>query len=236
MDAPAPNPAASPEIVAGRRRYGLLLTTTLVSVGVQGIAPPGHVQQVIVTALAGASLLLALRAAGFGRAALGPATAFAIAILVLSIVRATVGGIGDGAGRAMNAALVAFGPPVVAVGVVRELRVAGQVRIQAVMGVLSLYILLGMLFAFTFGAIDNLGGNPFFTGGQVATVSRCLYFSFITLATVGYGDLTARTDLGHTLSVFEALIGQIYLVTIVSVIVSNLGRPARRDRLLARDR
>jgi hypothetical protein len=55
-------------------------------------------------------------------------------------------------------------------------------------------------------------------------VSECLYFSFTTLTTVGYGDLTARTDLGHTLAVFEALIGQIYLVTVVSLIVGNLRR------------
>ena len=60
-------------------------------------------------------------------------------------------------------------------------------------------------------------------------MSQCLYFSFTTLTTVGYGDLTARTDLGHTLAVFEALIGQIYLVTVVSLIVSNLGR-ARPNR------
>ena len=46
---------------------------------------------------------------------------------------------------------------------------------------------------------------------------------------MGYGDLVARSDLGHTLAVAEMLIGQIYLVTIVSVIVGNLGRPARRD-------
>jgi hypothetical protein len=98
------------------------------------------------------------------------------------------------------------------------------VRIEAVMGVLSLYILLGMLFAFVFGAIDRYD-SPFFSGGASATVSQCLYFSFTTLTTVGYGDLTARTDLGHTLSVFEALIGQIYLVTVVSLIVGNLRRP-----------
>ena len=85
-----------------------------------------------------------------------------------------------------------------------------------------------MLFAFVYGAIDHLGGNPVFAGGQEATVSRCLYYSFTTLTTVGYGDFTTRSDLGHTLSVFEALLGQIYLVTVVSLIVSNLGRPARR--------
>ena len=129
----------------------------------------------------------------------------------------------------MNAALVALGPPAVAVGVVRDLRATGQVRLEAVFGVLSLYILIGIAFGFVYGAIDKLGGDPFFAGGQVATVSHCLYFSFTTLATVGYGDFVARTDLGHTLAVSEALIGQIYLVTVVSLIVSNLGRPARRE-------
>jgi hypothetical protein len=94
------------------------------------------------------------------------------------------------------------------------------------MAVLSLYMLIGMFFAFVFGAIDRLGGDPFFTEGTQATVSNCLYYSFTTLSTVGYGDLTARTDVGHTLSIFEALMGQIYLVTVVSLIVSNLGRRA----------
>jgi hypothetical protein len=45
------------------------------------------------------------------------------------------------------------------------------------------------------------------------------------LTTVGYGDVTAATNLGHTLSVSEALLGQIYLVTVVSVIVSKLRSP-----------
>ena len=57
-----------------------------------------------------------------------------------------------------------------------------------------------------------------------ATAARSLYFSFTTLTTIGYGDVTASTNLGHTLAVSEGLLGQIYLVTIVSLIVSNLGR------------
>jgi hypothetical protein len=92
------------------------------------------------------------------------------------------------------------------------------------MGVLALYLLLGMLFALSYGAIDRLGGDPVFAGGEDATASRCLYFSFTTLTTVGYGDIVTRSDLGHTLAVFEALLGQIYLVTVVSVLVSNLRR------------
>jgi hypothetical protein len=160
------------------------------------------------------------------------AAAAAIVAVAITVARVTAGGIGEGLVRAMNAGLIAFGPPALVVGVVRELRATRQVRVQAVMGVLSLYILVGMLFAFVYGAIDHFGDAPFFANGGTATVSHCLYFSFITLATVGYGDFVAGTDLGHTLAIFEALIGQIYLVTVVSVIVSNLGRPARPDRPL----
>src|SRR5215212_543841 len=212
------------------RRYGLLLVATVLSLAVQGAVAPGALQQVAVTALAGASLLLALRAGSFSPRLISFAAGLAVAVLLLSVVRATVGGVGDGAARTMNALLIALGPPAVAVGLVRDLRSSREVRIEAVLGVLSLYMLLGMAFGFVYGAIDRFGGDPFFAGGDSATVSHCLYFSFTTLATVGYGDFVARSDLGHTLAVSEALLGQIYLVTVVSLIVSNLRRPAARDR------
>jgi hypothetical protein len=212
----------------GTARYGLLLATAFASVAVQGIVSPSSVQQVVVTGLAGAILLLAVRAAELGGRLVAVASVVAGIVLALSIVHQTIGGVGDGAARLMNAALVAFGPPVIAVGVIHDLRAFGRVRLQAVMGVLALYLLLGMLFAFVYGAIDQLGGDPFFASGDATTPSRCIYFSFTTLTTVGYGDFVARSDLGHTLAVFEALLGQIYLVTVVSVLVSNLGRSARR--------
>ena len=211
-------------------RYGLLLLATVLSVAVQGTVEPSAVQQIIVTALAGASLLLAFRAANLAPRLIQIAAALAVAALAVAVVRATAGGIGEGAARSINAALVALGPPAVAVGVVRDLRATGTVRIEAVFGVLSLYMLIGMAFGFVYGAIDQFADSPFFAGGQAATVAHCLYFSLTTLATVGYGDFVARADVGHTLAVSEALIGQIYLVTVVSLIVSNLGRPARPDR------
>jgi hypothetical protein len=223
-------PAAGARRTGPQRRYGLLLVTTILSLGVQGIVPPSAPQEVAVTALAGASLMLAFRAADLPPRLIELAAGLALAILAVSVIAAAGGGIGDGAVRAMNAALVALGPPAVAVGVVRDLRSSGQVRVAAVMGVLSLYMLLGMLFGFVYGALDRFGSDPFFASDASATVSHCLYFSFTTLTTVGYGDLVARSDTGHTLAVFEALLGQIYLVTVVSLIVSNLGRPARPSR------
>jgi Ion channel len=203
----------------------LLCAATLLAI--QGVFPPGAVQQLLVAALAGACLLLAVRAAELAPWLLRAAVALAVAVLALSVLRVTAGGISDGAARACVAALLALGPPAVAVGVYRDLQVSGQVRLHSVTGVLSLYLLLGMAFAFVYGAIDHLGSGDFFASGADATVSRCLYFSFTTLTTVGYGDLVAGSDLGRTLAIFEALLGQIYLVTVVSLLVSNLGRPAR---------
>jgi len=218
-----------PRETRDRTRYGFLLLATVALLAVQGTIDPGAFQRVVVTALAGTSLLLAFRAARLSPRLVAFAAGVAVAGLALSIVRATTGEIGEGAGLTMNAALVALGPPAIAVGLVRDLRATGVVQIQALFGVLSLYVLIGMAFGFVYGAIDRFGGDPFFAGGNSATVAHCIYFSFTTLATVGYGDFVARTDLGHTLAVSEALIGQIYLVTVVSLIVSNLRRPLRDD-------
>jgi hypothetical protein len=212
--------------------YGLLLGSVTASVAVQGAVPPSGVQEVLVNGLLGASLILAFHIARTSRALVALAYVLAIGAVIAAVLQATTSTVGEGEGRVISAALAAFGPPAVAVGVLRNLRASGRVRLEAVTGVLALYMLLGMMFAFIYAAIDHLGGGPFFAGGARATASHCLYFSFTTLTTVGYGDFTARTDLGHTLAVFEALIGQIYLVTVVSLIVGNLGRahPRRSDQ------
>jgi hypothetical protein len=212
----------------GWPRFGLLLVTVIALVAVQGAVAPGEVQQVVVSALLGISLILSFAVARASRTLVWLAWFLATVGVVTSLLEALTDVVGDGEVRVVSAALAAFGPPAVVVGVLRSLRASQAVEVQAVMGVLALFMLIGMFFASVYGAIDRLGGDPFFADGTSATVSNCLYYSFTTLTTVGYGDLTARTDLGHTLSIFEALFGQIYLVTVVALIVSNLGRRAPR--------
>jgi Ion channel len=206
-----------------RERYGLLLGAILAAFFIQGVASPGSVEQVFVTVLLAATLLLALRAADAGPMFVRPAVAVTILLVVASIVESATGNVDGAASRIANLLLVVLAPPAIVVGVVRSLRSRNQVTIEAVFGVLCMYLLLGMFFAFIYGTIDRF--NPhFFANGAEATVARCLYFSFTTLTTVGYGDYTAASNLGHTLSVTEGLIGQIYLVTIVSLLVGNLRR------------
>lgn len=211
-----------------RERYGLLLAATLAAFFVQGVATPERWEEVLVTALLAMTLMLALWAADARQQVVRAAWVVTLAVVAFSVSEAISGDVHGAAPRIANLLLVVLAPPVVVLGVTRSLRAHGGVTVEAVFGVLCLYILVGMLFALIYGSIDRLG-SEFFANNAQATPSNCLYFSFTTLTTVGYGDLTARSNLGHTLSVAEALLGQIYLVTIVSVVVSNLRRrePAR---------
>jgi hypothetical protein len=158
-----------------RERYGLLLGAIIVAFAIQGIAEPGKVEQILVAVLLGATLLLALWVADSKPRIMWPAVAI-VAVLILTSI----------------ALLVGLAPPAIIVGVIRSLRARQAVTLEAVFGVLCVYILLGMFFAAVYGTIDRLGGAPFFAGGQEATVARCMYFSFTNLTTLGYGDFTAR--------------------------------------------
>src|SRR5215469_5923305 len=103
-----------------------------------------------------------------------------------------------------------------------------EVNSRSVAGAICVYMLFGMLFMFLYGVMVALGHGPFFAQGTDGTRPIRLYFSFTTLATLGYGDYTPASNLGHAFAVLEALIGQLYLVTVVAVVVTRLGRPGRK--------
>jgi hypothetical protein len=168
--------------------------------------------------------MLALYAAELRKRRMRVAAAVILTIVV-GVLLASVAGKGTtvaGIAAVANGLLVAVAPPAVVIGLLRDLRATGTVTVPVVAGVLCLYLLVGLFFAFAYTAVQNLGGAPFFANGDAATSTRSLYFSFVTMTTVGYGDFTARTILGHTMAVTEALLGQIYLVTVVAAIVSRL--------------
>ncbi len=212
-----------------RERFGLLLLALVAAFAVEGVAEPGPWGQVILTALLGTTLLLAFWVAEVRPVIMRSAVVVALLMVAVSAVEAATGHVDSAGSRLANMLLVLLAPPAIVIGIVRSLRARNQVTVDAVFGVLCVYLLLGMFFSFLYGAIAHISGS-FFAQGVPATVSRCLYFSFTTLTTVGYGDLTAASNLGHTLSVSEALTGQIYLVTVVSVIIGNLGRSRAGDR------
>jgi len=85
--------------------------------------------------------------------------------------------------------------------------------------------------------VGDLQGQSFFVQVQTPQTGDFVYFSYITITTTGYGDLTAASNFGRMLAASEALIGQLYLVSVVALLVGNVGRTVepRRHRGSAPD-
>jgi hypothetical protein len=148
-----------------------------------------------------------------------------VAVVSSAGVLIGAGTLGPTAARILTLLLVALAPTAIARGVMVGVQRQG-VTLHTMFGVLCIYLLIGSLFAFIYGIAGDLESASFFAQSATASQRDFLYFSFVTITTVGYGDLTAATDLGRSLAITEALIGQIYLVTVVATIVGGLG--ARR--------
>ena len=190
------------------------------------LAPDAAWATAVLVLLETATLVLALRTAGwrvmqsravFALAALGVAAATADILWDTNAVNAFLGILGG----LLTLALAV----VIALGAVEQ----GEVNSKSVAGAICVYVLLGMVFMHVFGVLAQLGHGPFFAQGTDGTRALRVYFSYTTLATLGYGDYTPAGNLGHALAVLEALLGQLYLVTVVAVVVSRLA-PRRRDR------
>jgi len=117
-----------------------------------------------------------------------------------------------------------------AVFIVRRVLARPTVTVQSIYGALSAYLIVGLMFAAFYGAMDHLGYRPFFASGQPANQETFQYFSFTTLTTLGYGDFVAVNNGGRSVAVIEALAGQVFLATLVARLVAAFRAPAQRAR------
>ena len=228
-------PGASPALRSQGRpltrashAYGLVLVLILASLVFQLAAADRGWARLVTIGLQSGTLIVALLVSGVHRWLLRlTLVVVAVAILASAGVLVGSGELGETGPRIILLLLVAVVPAAIVVGIVRETRLAGRVTIRTMFGVLCIYLLLGMVFAFAYGAIAAIDSREFFASGAAETQSNLVYFSFVTITTTGYGDLTAGTDLGRSLAVTEALSGQIYLVTAVALVVGNLALSRR---------
>jgi ion channel len=113
--------------------------------------------------------------------------------------------------------------------VLRRVVMAPAVGSRTILGALSVYTVLGILFTFLYGVIDRVQGGPFFEGHPHPSGSDFLFFSYTTLTTTGYGNLVPGGQPGRLVSGLEMMAGQIFLVTLVAGLVS-LWRPGEAIR------
>lgn len=170
------------------------------------------------------TLLLAVWTSGLGEDRRPAIPLAAVAVVAALSVHVFEGDTLGGLTSLLDAILIVLTIVAVALGVVDQ----GKVNAQSIMGALCIYLLLGMAFTFTYDAVASLGEGAFFASGSDGTPFERLYFSYVTLATLGYGDYTAGGTLGRSLAVFEVLLGQLFLVTAVALLVGTLVA-ARRE-------
>ena len=210
-------------------RYGLVLVLLIVSYFVSATAgnyPFGRALTLIVLA---ATAGLALRASHVDRRV----SRYALTLIVLATIAGVTTGMlgGEETSKLVSVTLTAILVVVAPVVIARRLASHRVVNLDTFYGAICVYLLIAMFFASAF-ALQAAFSNEAFFAQDIGTPSTIdfLYFSLTTITTTGYGDLTAQGDMGRLVAVLEAVLGQLYLITVVAMVVQNLAqeRKARR--------
>ena len=179
--------------------------------------------QVITSICLGSSWLLVFQGDGltaWTRRARG-ATVIMTALLV--VANGSVTTPFDKGALALVLSLALLGLPVV---ILHRVMRHHEVTFQTVMGCICVHVLIGVIFAELYLAADRFTDGAAF-GGKLMSGADCLYFSFVTLTSLGFGDIAPVGPGARALVPLEALLGQIYLATLVARFVGSMGARGR---------
>jgi hypothetical protein len=206
--------------------YGLLLLLILLSLIVSTLEThPGQFAQLARIVFLGGTLAFALHTSG------APRSTYLVCAGLVVVAAALLLLLPQGSRAQLTTASISAFLLVVAVlgTILRRFRAGVVVTGSSILAAVCIYLLVGLAFSAVYGFLAAVDSGGLFVGaaGDGNSVER-IYFSYVTLATVGYGDFVMASDVGRMIAVTEGLLGQIYLVTIVSLLVANLGARRRR--------
>jgi hypothetical protein len=209
-----------------RDAFGLVFLLVLITYVLTSLLANSGWSAVILTVATSATSVIALTSSharpGLVRGAL--------ALSGLTIGLAAVAAVSDDRLWLSFASVVQIALLATAMGaVLRRVVTTGEVGSRTILGALSVYAVLGILFTFLYGTIERVQGTPFFEGVPHPAGSDFLFFSYTTLTTTGYGNLVPGGQPGRMVAGLEMMIGQIFLVTLVAGLVS-LWRPGEALR------
>jgi voltage-gated potassium channel len=199
--------------------YGLLLAIILVGYVVIALLERSLWERFAISAIMGVTFLLALHTSHVRERGFRIGVVLVLFATLSTLVQALVGREGNDGSTFVVFLLVLVAPIVILNRILRH----ETIGTETILGAVCVYVLLGIAFSGIFAAIDDFDHGTFFAQPGIASNVEFLYFSFITMTTVGYGDLSPATDVGRVMVTFEALLGQVFLVTLVARLVSMYG-------------
>ncbi len=207
-----------------RERYGLVLFLVLIGYVLSGFDTSRWVM-VLNALLWGALLFTTLWSPGVPRR-IRRVGAVAIGVLLLTAI--PLGLITSDVAFGVRLLLLSVAQLAALLAIVSRILTHDRVRLQTVMGAIAAYALIAFVMAAAYHGFDVFTDGTFLN--NVVSEGDYTYFSFVTLTTVGYGDITAASDLAKRLVVVEAFAGQVFLIVLVARLVALWGSPLR-DRL-----
>ena len=105
--------------------------------------------------------------------------------------------------------------------VMKQFLVSGRTASHRISGAIVVYLLIGVVWARLYQIAGLLIPGAFHMEDGRATLSSYLYFSFVTLATIGYGDISPIHPVTRNLAIVEAVTGQMYIAVLIARLVST---------------
>ena len=201
-------------------RYGVVFLLTVALVVFVIAAPSANWSRAVALAIEGGALVVAI-ATGRARKEVRYRRAVGVGVAIVFVVAGVWTGIISRQLTSVADPLVTAGVPVAIVGGLLRLLRGRGVTLHAVAGALAIYLSVGLVFAWIIGFITQVDSTPYFAQHTSGTEGDRVYFSFTVLTTTGFGDFSAATPVGHALAVIEMLTGQLYLVTVIGLLIGN---------------
>ena len=105
----------------------------------------------------------------------------------------------------------------------RQVVVGTEINANRLVGAICVYLMLGVIWAFAYSLVELAAPGSFggvAAGQDAGWDSEWLYFSFVTLTTLGYGDILPLSAIARALAYMEAVTGQFYVAILVAGLVS----------------
>jgi hypothetical protein len=201
----------------------VLLLATMVLLATAGDSQAGRVLLLVAIAT---STWLALRASQVQRVLLRLAVAVIPVVTVVAVVITIAGS--ERASEIVTGVLLLLLVVVSPFAIVRRFASHPVITADTFFAAVSVYLLVAMFFAMLYRTMAVVTGDPFFVQTNDPGAVDYVYFSLVTITTVGYGDFTAAMSVGKMFAVIEAVLGQLYLITVVALVVQNLGQERKR--------